>query len=260
MVISWHGVNEKFRSVADMKLKLFETLSEHLPPATEMSTFEVGYLEGRRQIKRWIVADDDVTDMYDNAPSDDNEILLWCDGKDVSHKRKCVSDSNTEAPAPKRSSTTHEDAVESLTQELEVLHGEKYNYSQFKLWARMIVNKQHRDKNTPPNIPMIMGKPEKKEKKDLSDCLSDCAVAIVKALKGPPIPTVTETLPVCSSASSGSNQGLSDGISPGKKVNLRSQYLAQLRTLQTLRDDGVLTADEFQDEKASILRTLKGMK
>lgn len=167
IIISWHGVNEKFKSVANLKLKLFETLSEHLPPATEMSAFEVGYLEGRRQIKRWIVADDDVTDMYDNAPSDENEILLWCDGKDVSHKRKCLSDSN-EAPAPKRSNPTHEDAIESLAHELEVLHGEKYNYSQYKLWARMMVNKQHRDKKIPPNIPMIMGKPEKRTKKNLA--------------------------------------------------------------------------------------------
>ena len=120
----------------------------------------------------------------------------------------------------------------------------------------MIVNKQHRDKNTPPNIPMIMGKPDKKDKKELSNCLSDCAVAIVKALKGPPIPAPAESLPVLPS---GSSRGL-DEISPGKKVNLHSQYLAQLKTLQTLRDDGVLTADEFQDEKASILCTLKGMK
>jgi len=44
-------------------------------------------------------------------------------------------------------------------------------------------------------------------------------------------------------------QKLSNGISPGKKVNLRSQYLSQLKTLQNLRDDGVLTQEEFQEEK-----------
>ena len=117
MVISWHGVNEKFKSAADLKLKLLSNLSQHLPPVTEIGSFELGYLEGRRQIKRWIVSDDDVLEMYDNAPTDENEILLWCDGKDVSHKRKCASDSNTEAPAPKRSHNSHEDVIEALTQE-----------------------------------------------------------------------------------------------------------------------------------------------
>ena len=53
---------------------------------------------------------------------------------------------------------------------------------------------------------------------------------------------------------------LPDGMSPGKKVNLRSQYLSQLKTLQTLRDDSVLTNEEFYEQKTSILNTLKAMK
>ena len=122
----------------------------------------------------------------------------------------------------------------------------------------MITNKQHRDKTIPPNIPMIVGKIDKKHKKEFSECLSDCAVAIVEALKGPPTPMPADATPKCHCNTT--NRGLSDGISPGKKVNLRSQYLSQLKTLQTLRDDGVLTVEEFHDEKASILNTLKGMK
>jgi len=38
-------------------------------------------------------------------------------------------------------------------------------------------------------------------------------------------------------------------ISPGKKVQLSQQYLQQLKTIQALRDDGILTNQEFLDKK-----------
>ena len=257
IVISWHGVNEKFKTPVELKTKLISTLSEYLPPNSEIDTFEVGYLEGRRQTKKWIVSEKDISEMYENAPNYDGEIILWCDGKDVSRKRK-VDDASSENPASKRSSLStsshHEDEIEDLTQELSTIHGDKYNYAQYKLWARMIVNQQHRDKDNPPNIPMIMGKPDKKSKKDFSESLADCAVAIVKALQAPVAPT-THTRPQSSSV-----QGFPDGISPSKKVNLRSQYLSQLKTLQNLCDDGVLTQDEFLEEKSIVLNNLKALK
>ena len=45
-------------------------------------------------------------------------------------------------------------------------------------------------------------------------------------------------------------------MSPGKKVELRSKYLKQLKDIQNLKDEGVLTPDEFQIEKDTILQTL----
>lgn len=49
-------------------------------------------------------------------------------------------------------------------------------------------------------------------------------------------------------------------MSPGKKVKLRSQYLNQLKEIQNLRDENVLTPDEFQAEKDVILQTLRELK
>ena len=118
----------------------------------------------------------------------------------------------------------------------------------------MILNQQHRDKDNPPNIPTTMGKPERKSKEDLSESLADCAVARVKALQAPAVPAMHTYL-----QSSSSVQRYPDGISTSKRVNLRSQYLAQLRTLQNLHvcDDGVLTQEEFLEEKATTLKALK---
>jgi len=96
--------------------------------------------------------------MYEN---EDNEIYIWCDGKDVTRKRKQSEDASPEATASKRF-CSHESNVEELAQDLAGIHGDKFNYAQYKLWARMIINKQHTDKNIPPNICMIMGKKTRK--------------------------------------------------------------------------------------------------
>ncbi len=45
--------------------------------------------------------------------------------------------------------------------------------------------------------------------------------------------------------------------SPGKKVQLQSQYLKEI---QNLRDENVLNVDEFQAEKDTILTTLRELK
>ena len=70
--------------------------------------------------------------MYENAPHNDGEIILWCDAKDVSRKRKNTDDTGAENPPPKRSgltSSAHEDEVEDLTRELSRMHSDKYNYA-----------------------------------------------------------------------------------------------------------------------------------
>ena len=48
-------------------------------------------------------------------------------------------------------------------------------------------------------------------------------------------------------------------ISPGKKVQIRSQYIHQLKELQKLHDEGTLSFDEFTEEKARVMATLRAM-
>ena len=49
------------------------------------------------------------------------------------------------------------------------------------------------------------------------------------------------------------------GISPAKKVQIRSQYLQQLRELQKLCDEGTLTCEQFAEEKEHVLCTRRSM-
>ena len=110
------------------------------------------------------------------------------------------------------------------------LHGDKYTYPAYKVWARMIKNSQWDKMDDPPPIKMISGKSAKKDKDSVADIIAGAAVAVVQALKNPsPSPPQSSSFP-------------QDGISPGKKVNLRQQYLQQLKMIQNLRDDGILIA------------------
>ena len=58
----------------------------------------------------------------------------------------------------------HEDEVDKLTMELMKLHGDKYTYPAYKVWARMIKNSQWDKMDDPPPIKMISGKSAKKDK------------------------------------------------------------------------------------------------
>ena len=97
----------------------------------------------------------------------------------------------------------------------------------------MITGKGHRDKSGTGISGTVV------------DTLATAAVAIIKELKED-----KAKLQVCTSG----------GMSPGKKVELRSQYLRQLKEIQNLKDEGVLTLEEFQTEKDTILSALKGFK
>ena len=101
------------------------------------------------------------------------------------------------------------------------------------------------------DIPMIRGKAGRKGKTDV-DTLATAAVAIIKALQ----PNAQPKSPMATVA----HASTADGMSPGKKVQLRSQYLNQLKEIQNLRDENVLTADKFQDEKDTILQTFRELK
>ena len=67
--------------------------------------------------------------------------------------------------------------------ELADKHYEKYNDNQFRLWARMMVNKQHNNMDHPPNSPLITGGVKKHARKEsLTDAISGAATAFVKPL------------------------------------------------------------------------------
>ena len=137
---------EKFETVLQLKQKLINTLSSHVPPLSVIDTFNVGYFHGRPRTKSWMVATGNNMTMVNTRFGNDKEQIM----------------------------------------------------------------------------PMIRGKAGCKRKTDVVDTLATAAVAIISALQPKsPVATIAHASTV-------------DGMSPGKKVRLLSQYLNQFNTYSTI--------------------------
>ena len=105
---------------------------------------------------------------------------------------------------------------------------------------------RHEDYEQPPAIPLITGEQKGRPKTSVSDALAGAATALTNALTGQS---------KCSSPSTSTNSG--NALSPNNRANLRRKHLEDLCMLSHLRDDGVLTEGEFQEQKLCIMSGLK---
>ena len=164
-------------------------------------------------------------------------INLWCDGKEPDES----DEEKTTRKKPRRESkrSDREDELEDVFQQLRKKHSSEYSGPQLRLWARMIVANTHDDFEHPPKVPMITGSVQRPPRKEsLSDTFTSAASAIAKAFS--PTPS-TSTLVKCS---------------PSKTVDIRMKNLEELRCLQHLRQDGILTEEEFSLQKNIVLQSL----
>ncbi len=93
----------------------------------------------------------------------------------------------------------------------------------------------HNDFDDPPEIPAFQGStPKRARRESLSDAISGAAVAFTDSLKSRN-----------ENQSPASTSVLASGISPGRSVELRMKNYEQLRYLQQLYDDGILSTEEY---------------
>ena len=183
----WHGVEEKFYRAHELKAKLIADFEDKLPPLIDL---ECGYMD--KTSKRWIEDDEDVDAMYGQVNSG-NEITIWCEGRSHEHStseppsknmRKRKATESDDAPPTKRA-----DKIDQLALELHEKHGEAYSMPHLRIWARMILNKQHKSKDVPPPFPLFKDHaPKHPQKRDnLADALTSAsaATAVVGMIKGP---------------------------------------------------------------------------
>ena len=228
----WHNEHSKFKSISHLKQSLCESFEDKLNGS---ENFVCGYLD--KASKRWIEDDQDLEAMYQLFKNRDCDVTLWCIAEKRGKKRK-IEESEEAAPTKRASK---EDQVDAMAMELREKHGEKYDFRQLQLWARMKLNGQHTSLEHPPCIPFFSGanvKPAKRE--SLSDALTSAATAVVGILKGK-----SDNLPT---------EGT---MSPGKRAQVSGQYLEQLEKLLKLQESGALTASEFEEQKEITLANLK---
>ena len=110
----------------------------------------------------------------------------------------------------------------------------------------MISTGLHSDYDTPPEIPAFLGStPKRGSRESFLDASNGAVVAFADALKGREKNQERPTSVVPS------------GISPGQSVELRMKNYKQLCYLQQLFDDGILTGEEYQEQKQLIITSIR---
>ena len=112
----------------------------------------------------------------------------------------------------------------------------------------MVASNLHDDLDTPPTIPAFVSTPRKPRCPSLSTAISGAA-AFAKALG--------ENSQQDSKGSGSVLSGPSVSVSPGKAVDLRMKNYQQLRYIQQLFDDGILTEAGYVEQKQNILASFK---
>ena len=218
----WHGVTEIFTSPSALKQKLIDSFQSKIPG--DSGSLQIGYIAKCGNGKWWIEQEGDLTSMYMQFEHS-NTITLFSEGHSTSTPKK---DKAPKSRKRKSNYEDHEEEVKKIAFELEEKHGEKYNEPQLRLWARMILNKQHDDMEQPPNVPIITGgikRPAKKE--TLSDALSSVATALTKTMSPQQVSNTSQPTTPKSQL-----KACSTGVSPASKASISAQYISQLKSLQ----------------------------
>jgi len=224
----------KFKSVEEARAKIREEFDDQVPD----NDFSLGYYDGSQQARVWLYIREDFVAMYSKC----GPISLWCDGNyssGVSRKRK-----REDAAEHSAHHLAKEDESEAIFMELRQKHYStgRYDTPRLRLWSRMISAGIHDNYDEPPDIPAFSGN-KRSRKETLSDCVSGAAAAVVKALQG--TSKEKEAAP------------LSAGVSPIQSTDFRMKNFEQLRYLQSLYNDGILTEDEYVEQKKGILDSLR---
>ena len=231
-----HSFNGQFTSVKHLRQVLCAELSDELP-----SSFNVGYFEGRYHTKKWLTTDQDLVVM--NSKFMGGDVCLWCDQQSGE-----ATVSRDRSPARKKSSKRDEkeQEVDEIFQDLKDRHASDYSGPQLRLWARMIANGLHEDLDNPPRVPLITGTAPKRPKQDsLTEALTSVATVFAKMIN---TPSTSQSVAATSSTV---------GMSPCKAADLRMKHLEQLRCLQQLMEDNIISESEFKEQKEIIIATLR---
>ncbi len=125
-----------------------------------------------------------------------------------------------------------------------VYDGTKYDTLKLCLWACTVAGDIHKDLENPPNT-QTFGSTPKRHRESVSSAINGAANALTKALSGTPPNDNTNC-----------QTGVT-GVSPGRAIDLQMKNYQQLRYVQQLFDDGILTEKDYTEQKEVILESLR---
>ena len=209
--------------------------------------FDIGYIHSNKIIS--LRSKEDVIELMSCVQKND-KILLWCNGlrKIVSEKRnprkrksKSVdnsdSDSCDDTPSTKVRKETRDDKVKCCIEELKEKHGQTtYTCMQYRIWAELLSGGVYSSTSeAPTHSTMFMraGSGGIQKRKSHSTAQANST------------PMLTPT---------------STSGSPARQIDNRSKCYKQLADLNSLKESGLLSEDEYATEREAILNMLKRLR
>ncbi len=223
----------RFESVIALKRKLKKNFSDILGDVTE-DEIEMGFIEpghGAKGKQQWLMDTDDLRDMYKTYEGK-KDIMLWVYLGTKKRPRSPDPESSSKSRKTKYDVHTHKMLeVKDIADDLETRHGSGYTPEQYSVWAHMIHLRKHQSRDHPPDKPFFRG--SKKQS------------------------TPRECAQSTHSSSSTSTGALPTGISPGKRIQLRSQSMQQLEMWHSLYEKGAVEEEEYKKVQDNILSDIK---
>ena len=224
----------------------------------ETLDFKIGYFFGKQSTKYWLMCQKDLENMNESLSNSKGSVLLWCDARDLQKYEGKWQKKAEEEPPSKRQQI--EDDLEEICQELRIKHGNKYSIPQLRCWARLIMTGKHQSKDEIPEF--LVNQLKKPKQMSLAEAISGAVKTFSDAVKS----LSTNSLVIENNNNSTSSSSTttafpktadSVGISPSKITDLRMKKLQELRELQGLLEQNVLTQQEFIEQKQLVLDSLR---
>ena len=217
-----------------------DEIRDHLSNVLPCGFTHLGYIDpgcGLKGKQQWITQDDDSVEMYDKYGKHD--ILLWCLKKvddqpgalNSKSKKNSASEGAPTAKRPKQSTSHYAETlteVEELIKQLREKHGSLYSPEQLNCWAHMHQTKKHGSLETPPNLPYFRAAKRK------------WSSAVTNTQDTPSYPSFTPS-----------------GLSPSKRVTLRTECMKQLELWHSLLEKGGITKEQYDELQHTILDDIK---
>ena len=159
-------------------------------------------------------------------------------------------DDSTRTVQKKSKKEQQEEKLEEIVTELKGKHGKNYTTMQYRIWGEMVGSDFHSSLDSPPKTSMFVraGGETPKSRKDQG--VAQALSLIANQITSP----TSETRPARTREYS-----ISESASPAKMIENRSKCYQQLTELHSMKSAGVLTESEYQEEKQSVVQTLKSL-
>ena len=224
-----------------LKAEIYKQYKDVVPSP---QTMELGFFQHSK--KKWINNRLDMNDMWKMA-ANGGKVTLWCVG--IGEKQKRSHDDDSEQEPTRKRSKASDSSVDSLKSQakdyeaqLKAKHSDTYTPFQYKLWAEMYAKGGHNSLDDPPHASMF-----NRETKPQTRSAHDQQAVMVSVIDK-----------LCSAISAPKQIGST--LSPMKKAELRSTYMKQLSELRQLHDNGVLTEDEYEEQREELVQLMRQLK